>query len=95
MTYAMFICSDTEVMLPDIMVLRTSSVGKKIFITNKENMTPLPVVTRSKAWTTAARLLGLWVRILPETWMFVSCECCVLSGRGLYVGLITLPEESY
>jgi hypothetical protein len=25
----------------------------------------------------------------------VCCECCVLSGRGLYVGLITRPEESY
>jgi hypothetical protein len=24
-------------------------------------------------------------------WMSVSCECCVLSGRGLYVGLITRP----
>jgi hypothetical protein len=28
-------------------------------------------------------------------WMFVSCECCVLPGRVLYVGLITRPEESY
>ena len=27
--------------------------------------------------------------------MSVSCECCVLSGRGLGVGLITPPEESY
>jgi hypothetical protein len=27
--------------------------------------------------------------------MFVCCECCVLSGRGLYDELITLPEESY
>jgi hypothetical protein len=27
--------------------------------------------------------------------MFVSCECCVLSGRGLCVGLITRPEVSY
>jgi len=27
--------------------------------------------------------------------MFVCCECCVLSGRGLCNGLITLPEESY
>jgi hypothetical protein len=27
--------------------------------------------------------------------MFVCCECCVLSGRGLCVGLITRPEESY
>jgi hypothetical protein len=27
--------------------------------------------------------------------MSVSCECCVLSGRGLCVGMITRPEESY
>ena len=43
----------------------------------------------------AARLLGLWVRIPQEAWMFVSCECCVLSGRDLCDGLITRPEESY
>jgi hypothetical protein len=29
-------------------------------------------------------------------WMSVCCECYVLlSGRGLCVGLITRPEESY
>ena len=27
--------------------------------------------------------------------MSVRCECCVLSGRGLYDKLITRPEESY
>jgi len=43
----------------------------------------------------AARLLGLWVRILPEAWMPVSCECCVLSGRGLCIAPITRPEEFY
>jgi len=37
----------------------------------------------------------LWVRIPPGAWMFVCCECCVLSGRGLCDGLITRPEESY
>jgi hypothetical protein len=26
--------------------------------------------------------------------MFICCECCVLSGRGLCDGLITRPEES-
>ena len=26
--------------------------------------------------------------------MYVSCKCCVLSVRGLCVGLITRPEES-
>ena len=30
--------------------------------------------------SSAARLLGLRVRIPPEAWMSVSCECRVLSG---------------
>jgi hypothetical protein len=41
------------------------------------------------------RLLGLRVRIPPWTWMSISCEFCVFSDRGLCVGLITRPEESY
>jgi hypothetical protein len=40
-------------------------------------------------------LLGSWVRIPQGARMLVSCECCVLSGRGLCDGLITRPEESY
>ena len=43
----------------------------------------------------APRLLRSWVRIPPRAWMFVCCECCVLSGRGLCDELITRPEESY
>ena len=42
-----------------------------------------------------ACLLRLWFRITPEAWMFVCCECCVLSDRGLCDELITRPEESY
>jgi hypothetical protein len=44
----------------------------------------------------AVRLLGLRVRI-PQGHgcLSVSLECRVLSGRGLCVGLITRPEESY
>jgi len=45
---------------------------------------PIPVAVRSKAWVCAVRLLGLLVRITPRTWVSVSCECCVLSGRGFY-----------
>ena len=45
--------------------------------------------------SSAARLLRLWVRIPPGAWIFVCCECCVLSDRGLCDGLITRPEESY
>jgi hypothetical protein len=43
----------------------------------------------------AVRLLGLRICILPGAWMCDSCECCVLSGRGPSVGLITNPEQSY
>ena len=43
----------------------------------------------------AARLLGLWARIPSGAWMFVRCECCVLSGRGFCDELITRPEEPY
>jgi len=52
----------------------------------------LPVAMRSAA---AARLLRSWVRIPPGAWMFVSYECCVLSGRGPCVGLITRPEATH
>jgi len=41
-----------------------------------------------------ARLLRLWVRT-PPGHGYVSCECCVLSGRGLCDELITRLEESY
>ena len=37
----------------------------------------------------AAHLLKSWVRIPPGAWIFVCCECRVLSGRGLCDELIT------
>jgi len=52
-------------------------------------------ITTLRHGSAAARLLGLWVPIQPGTWMFFSCESCVLSGRGLCAELITRPEESY
>jgi hypothetical protein len=45
--------------------------------------------------STAAPQLRLWVRISPRAWLFVSCECCVLSGRVLRNSPITRPEETY
>ena len=47
--------------------------------------------------TTVGRthLLKSWVRIPPGAWIFVCCECRVLSGRGLCDELITRTEESY
>ena len=43
----------------------------------------------------AAHLLRSWVRIPPGAWIFVCCECRVLSGRGLCDEVITRPEKSY
>jgi hypothetical protein len=43
----------------------------------------------------AAQLLELHFRIPPWHGLCISCECCVLSGRGLCEGLITRPEEIY
>ena len=54
----------------------------------------VPIAARSRHRSAAARLLRLWVRIPPGA-MNVSCECCVLSGRGLCAELITRPGESY
>jgi len=59
-----------------------------------ENRVPVPVAGGLRRRSTAARLLRLWVRISPGEWMSVCCECCVLSGRGLWDQLITRPEET-
>ena len=50
---------------------------------------------RLRRRSAAARLLRMWVRIPPGAWMFVSCECCVLSGGVLCDVLITRPKDSY
>jgi len=41
-----------------------------------------------------SRLLGWWVRIPPEAWIFVSSECCVMLIDVCDVP-IPRPEESY
>ena len=55
---------------------------------------PVLIAVGLRCGPAAARLMGLWVRILLRTWMFVCCEC-VLSGRSLCVRLIIHSEESY
>jgi hypothetical protein len=58
--------------------------------------------TRRSQWPSCLRrgsaaglLLGSRVRIPPGAWIFVCCECCVLSGRGVWNGPIPRPEECY
>ena len=52
-----------------------------------------PAVSGTSVYATP--LLRSWVRIPPGAWIFVCCECRVLSGRGLCDELITRPEEFY
>jgi hypothetical protein len=75
-----------------------SSDGSRMICISLYNhiVKPVPLAARSKRrGSAAAHLLRSWDRIPPEAWMFVCCECCVLSGRGLCDELITRPEESY
>jgi hypothetical protein len=53
------------------------------------------VAATFRRMSAADRVLRFGVRILPGTWIFVCCECCVLSRRGICDELITCPEESY
>ena len=55
---------------------------------------PILVTAKSKAWDCGSSLAGIAVSN-PVGGMGVSCECCVLSGRGLCFGLITRSEDSY
>ena len=58
-------------------------------------MMPISAAARSQAWVCGRSLAGIVGSNPAGAWMSVSCECSVLSGRGLCVGLITRPEESY
>jgi len=54
------------------------------------------VAVQSTKWVCSCSLvgfMGFW--ILLGTGMFVSWECCVLSGRSLCIELITGTEESF
>jgi len=64
--------------------------GARDFLKKKK---PVPVAARSKAYV-CGRLPAEIAGSNPTGGMDVCCECCVLSGRCLSVGLITSPEES-
>jgi hypothetical protein len=54
----------------------------------------IPVAARSKAWVYGRSVVGI-VGSNPAGDMYVCCDCCVLSGRGLCDGPMTRPEEFY
>ena len=53
---------------------------------------PIPVAAQSKAWVFGRSPAEIVGSNPTGAWMFVCCECYVLSGRGLCDGLITRPE---
>jgi len=53
------------------------------------------LAARPKAWVCSSSLPEIVGSNPAGVWMFVSCGCCVLSGRDPCVGLITRPEEFY
>jgi hypothetical protein len=58
-------------------------------------MMPISAAARSQVWVCGRSLAGIVVSNPRGARMSVSCECSVVSGSGLRVGLITRPEESY
>ena len=59
---------------------------------------PIPVAARSKAQVfgrSPAEIVGSNPTRGMDTYLFVCCECCVFSGRGLCDGLTTRPEGFY
>jgi len=65
------------------------------FSTISDILQPVPVAARSKAEVCGRSPAEIVGSNPTGAWMFVCCECCVLSGRGLCDELITRPEESY
>jgi hypothetical protein len=53
------------------------------------------VAARSKAWVCGRSLDGIAGSNPIKGMNICLSECCVLSNRGLCVGLIARPEESY
>jgi hypothetical protein len=82
-------------------VFAMNSISRELYIIklnlkilrSSSYLAPVPVALRSKACgRSPAEIVG---SNPIGAWMFVCCECCVLSGRGLCDELITRPEESY
>ena len=55
---------------------------------------PISVVARSKAWICGSLLAGI-AGSNPARDVIVCCECWVLPGRGICIGLTTRPEGSF
>jgi len=67
-------------------------ITEQIYVTATLHL--IPMAARSKACVCGGSLQGLRFRIPPGALLYVCCECCVWSGRGLCYGTTTRLEES-
>jgi hypothetical protein len=93
-------CSDTLTRKPKTMVPRLQPDRKlqtcSIIYFNHSLNSPTPVAEWSRTWRVCGRsLAGIAGSNPAGGWMSVSCECCLLSGKGLCDGPIPRPEESF
>jgi hypothetical protein len=76
----------------DIFIIVSSYL---LLLSTKTLTWPVPVAARSKVYVCGRSPAEIVSSNPTGAWMSVCCESRVLSGRGLYDGLITRPEESY
>ena len=55
---------------------------------------PIAVASPSMAWVCGCSLAGIARSNPARAWVSVTCDYCMLSGRGLCNGPIPRPEES-
>jgi hypothetical protein len=74
---------------------RLDQLGNINYLDVKYKMPCSVLVSSLRRGSVADRFLGFPFRIPLAAWMSVSCECCVLSGRGLCHEPIPRAEGSY
>jgi len=88
----------TLISLNNLYVIYECSVKKVHYIfsiLDGNHLLPIRVAAPSQAWIYGRSLAGNAGSNPAGSRHVVTCECCVLLGTGLCVGLINLPEESY
>jgi len=85
----------TTMIVMIIVIVFCSSVNRNTYF-GTLYYRPVPVAAYSKAWVCGRLLAGIAGSYPAGSMeMSVFCEYCEFSGKGLCIGLITLPEESY
>ena len=81
------LCANVKQIMENVQ--RNRNIINQKIVTSSRTQWPHGV----RGGSASARLLGLRVQIPPVHRCLVSCECCVLSGRGLCVGLHRSPTH--